>query len=101
MPSVSQVITTDSVASITAALVNEGKVKERRQLNLVLQSSSSDGSIRKAEDIKRVRSMFEKYLDVSVFITKAFRISKKGAKPRLLKIAVTSLDEKISVPKMK
>ena len=100
-PSASQTITTDSVASIAATLVNEEKEKERRQLNLVLhnieESSSSDGSKRKDEDIQRVKSIFEKYLDVSVSITKAFRIGRKGAKPRLLKIAVSSVEERISV----
>jgi len=34
---------------------------------------------------------------VSVSVTKAFCIGKRGAKPRLLKIAVSSLDDKILV----
>ena len=105
LPSTSQAVTRDSVASIAATLVNEEREKERRQLNLVLhnieESSSSDGTVRKSEDIQKVKSIFEKYLDVSVSITKAFRIGKKGARPRLLKVAVSSLDEKILVLKNK
>jgi len=91
----------DSVASIAASLVSEEKEKERRQLNLVLhnveESSSSDGSERKSEDIKKVKSIFEKYLEVSVSVTKAFCTGKRGAKPQLLKITVSSLDDKILV----
>ena len=101
LPSERQSIATDSVASIAASLVGEEKEKERRQLNLVLhnieESSSSDGSERKSEDIKKVTSIFEKYLEVSVSVTKAFRIGKRGTKPRLLKISVSSLDDKILV----
>jgi len=64
---------------------NSEREKERRQLNLVLhnieESSSSDGAVRKSEDMEKVKSIFEKYLDVLVSITKAFRIGNKGARP--------------------
>ena len=105
LPSTSQAIARDSVASITATLVIEEREKKRRQLNLALhnieESSSSDGAVRNSEDIQKVKSIFEKYLDVSVSITKAFRIGKKRSRPQLLKVVVCSLDEKISVLKNK
>ena len=56
LPSASQAVAIHSVASIAATLVNEEREKERRQLNLVLhnieESSSSDGAVRKSEDIQ-------------------------------------------------
>ena len=97
-------MTSDSIASIAATLVNEEKEKEKRQFNLILhnikESDATDNSKRKEEDVCAATIVFKDYLDVKVSITKCFRIGKKRDdpnKPRLLKITVNSIDEKIAV----
>ena len=99
-----QGITSNSIASIAATLVNEEKEKEKRQFNLILHNikepDDTDSSKRKEEDTCAAISTFRDYLDVTVSITKCLRIGKKRDdpnKPRLLKITVSSLDEKVTV----
>ena len=99
-----QGITTASIANIACKLANEEKEKEKRQLNLILhnvkESISKENSVRKDEDTRSATSILKDYLDVTVSITKCLRIGKKHDdpnKPRLLKITVGSVDEKIAV----
>ena len=42
-------------------------------------------------------SLFSNHLEVSASITNAVRIGKKGTKPRLLKITVDNMQEKITI----
>ena len=101
---IDKTITTDSIANIASTLVNEEKEKEKRQLNLILhnikESDATDSSKRIEEDVCAATIVFKDYLDVTVSVTKCFRIGKKRDdpnKPRLLKIMVSSLDEKVAV----
>ena len=96
-------MTSDSIANIATTSVNEEKEKEKRQFNLILhnikESDATDNSKRK-EDVCAATIVFKDYLDVEVSITKCFRIGKKRDdpnKPCLLKITVSSIDEKVAV----
>jgi len=69
----------------------EQKEKEKRQLNIVVhnieESAASDGASRKKDDISKCTALLQKYLGISTTVTNAFRLSKKSAKPRLLKVS--------------
>ena len=86
------------ISSIVTSYINEEKEKSRRRLNLIVhnfsESKADDGPSRKQEDISAVSSVFKKHLGISATITNAFRLGKKGTKPRLLKITVASDMEK-------
>ena len=102
-----QGITTASIANIACTLANEEKEKEKRQpsqldsaYNVKESISKRENSVRKDEDTRSATSILKDYLDVTVSITKCLRIGKKHDdpnKPRLLKITVGSVDEKIAV----
>ena len=81
----SQGLTSDSIASIAATLVNEEKEKEKRQFNLILhnikESDDTDSSMRREKDSSAAVSILEDYLDVTVSVTKCFRIGKKRDDP--------------------
>lgn len=92
----------NSVANnIAASLAAEQKDKERRELNIIVhnidESPATSGAERKSEDIAKVSEVIQKVLKVPCSITKAFRIGKKKDKPRLLKVSVHSLQEKINI----
>ena len=65
-----QGITSNSIASIAATLVNEEKEKEKRQFNLILhnikESDNTDCSKQKEEDTCAAILIFKDYLDVTV-----------------------------------
>ena len=91
----------DSYAHIATSIVTEQKEKERRQLNLILhnvkESEEEEPSNRKKDDITGAASLFSEYLGVDCAITNAIRIGKKGIKPRLLKVSVSNLQDKITI----
>ena len=99
-----QGITFDLMTNIAATLFNEKKEKEKRQLNLILhsikESNNADISKQQEENISAGASILGDYVNVPVSINGCFRIGKKCDdlnKPRLLKITVNSLVEKVAV----
>ena len=65
----------------------------------VPESSSEESLTRKNEDIKFVSKLCESQFNAKVSIVKAYRLGKKGAKHRLLKISLSSVSEKVTVLK--
>ena len=61
------------------------------------ESVAEEPSDRKQDDISKVTTLFSKYLGVETVVTNAIRIGQKGTKPRLLKVSVSSLQDKISI----
>jgi len=98
-------ISTESVQHIASSLVAEQREKERRQLNIIVhnlkESASTDGAARKQDDINECVALLERYLGISVSISKAFRLGKKSDKPRLLKVSLSTTQEKALVLKNK
>ena len=86
-------------------IVAEQKEKEKRQLNLILhnteESTEEEPLNRKKDDINKVTLLFTKYIGVETAVTNAVRIGKKGTKPRLLKVGVSNLQDKISILRSK
>ena len=94
------------MASLTASLFNEQKERERRELNLIvhnmLESTASEGAGRKKDDIMKVTSVMKDNIKVKPTISNAIRLGKKGSdKPRLLKITVSSIEEKVTILRTK
>ena len=91
----------DSYAHLATSIVAEQKEKEKRQLNLILhnfkESLEEEPSNRKKDDVNGARSLFSEYIGVEATVTNAIRIGKKGVKPRLLKVSVSNLEDKISI----
>ena len=91
----------DSYAHIATSIVAEQKEKEKRQLNLILhnvkESLEEEPSNRKKDDMIGVTSLFSEYIGVETTVTNAIRIGKKGDKPRLLKVSISNLQDKISI----
>ena len=81
--------------------INEEKEKAKRRLNIIIhsipESASEDGNARKKHDTDFVANMFQQHLDTKVSITKCFRIGKKDAKPRLLKMSLGTEVEKAKI----
>ena len=63
----------------------------------VIESTSEDPELRRKHDIDSVSSIFHKHLTVPATITRAIRLSKKGDRPRLLKVSVASESDKASI----
>ena len=91
----------DSFAHLATSIVAEQKEKEKRQLNLILhnvkESVEEEPSNRKKDDVKEATSVFSEYVGVETVVTNAIRIGKKGTKPRLLKVSVRNLQDKVSI----
>ena len=98
-------ISEESVVRLASSLAVEQREKEKRQLNVILhnlvESTASEGANRKKEDIKKCSSIFQTYLGSQVSITNAIRLGKKSDKPRLLKLTLSSTQEKSSILKNK
>ena len=88
----------ESAEQIAVSLLSEQKEKEKRQLNIMIhkleESTADDGQSRKQDDIKKCVSLFQNYLGAKVAITNAFRLGKKSNRPRLLKLTLSSMEEK-------
>lgn len=86
------------IHSTITTILSEEREKEKRQLNLIVhqltESTKEDPQSRKSEDIDVSSKLIQKYLGTPVTITNAIRLGSKGAKPRLLKISVSSKREK-------
>ena len=89
--------------SVVATFINEEKEKAKRRLNLMIhnvpESSSEDGLTRENHDVDFVTKMCQTQFSIKVVINKAFRLGKKDAKPRLLKISLSSDTEKTTILK--
>jgi len=93
---------TKSVASLQASLFSEQKEREKQELNVVLhnlpESTAAVSTTRKTDDIAKVTSMLNEFINVKPTISNAIRLGKKGSdKPHLLKITVGSTEEKIAI----
>ena len=93
--------TSNDIAATVTSLINEERQKEKRKLNVIVHNlpecDDPDPSNRKSHGISKTSSIVDKYLSVPTTITQAIRISKKGEKPRLLKITFNSSQEKAAV----
>ena len=98
-------ISEESVVNIAASITTEQKEKEKRRLNIIVhnieESSAEDGKTRKTHDVERCADLFRTYLGATVTTDKAFRLGKRSSKPRLLKISLSSDQEKASILKNK
>ena len=95
-------ISTESVASLTTSLFNEQKEREKRELNLVVhnlpESNASESAVRKRDDIQKVTPVLQDTLNIKSTINNAIRIGKKiPDKPQLLKITISSMEEKVTI----
>jgi len=97
-------ITEESVATIASSITAEQKEKVRRQLNVIVhniaESNASEGSTRK-EDIGKCKCLFQTYLGMSVTIQNAICLGKRSDKPRLLKVTLNSVQDKVTILKNK
>ena len=86
------------IANTVYTAINEEKEREKRQLNLIIhnlaQSNLDQGEARKAEDIKHTLDIFNNYLGAKATVSRAIRLGKRSAKPRLLKVTVDSVEAK-------
>ena len=90
------------ITSKISDYLNEEKEKAKRRLNVIIhnvpESTSEDGSVRKKHDTDFVMQMCQHNLDISIApISKCFRLGKKGAKPRLLKVSLSTEVDKAKV----
>jgi len=80
-------------------------MKRKKNLNANLTSSfttspslqKKSGYARRQEDIPSISNILSKHIGISVKIEKVFRIGQRKDKPRLLKITVSSEQEKTVV----
>ena len=81
--------------------VNEEKEKSKRKLNLIFhniaESTKEDGAARKQDDISCVSNILQQYLGLSTKIEKAFCLGQRKEKPCLLKVSVSSDQEKAMI----
>ena len=86
------------IANTVYTAINEEKEREKRQLNLIIhnlaESDLEQGEVRKAEDINHTLDIFNNYLGAKTTVSKAIRLGKRSAKPRLLKVTVDSVEAK-------
>ena len=98
-----QVSNTDITTTVASFLAEE-KEKDRRRLNLIVhqleEPTETDAQKRKECDVKEISDIIQKYLGVSATLTNAVRLGSKGDKPRLLKISVSSRQEKTQILKI-
>ena len=91
------------INTTVASFLAEEKEKDRRRLNLIVhqlaESDETDAQKRKECDVKETSDIIQKYLGVSATLTNPVRLGIKGAKPRLLKISVSSRQEKAQILK--
>ena len=84
-----------------STFINEEKEKSKRKLNLIFhniaESTKEDGVARKQDDISCVSNILQQYLGLSTKIEKAFRLGQRKEKPRLLKVSVSSKQEKAMI----
>ena len=98
-------LSVESIASMTASILSEDKEKEKRKLNLIIynvsESTHTEAQDRKQDDIQRVTSLLAEYVGVTATVSNAICLGKKSEnseKSRLIKITVSSSEEKSAVP---
>ena len=89
------------ISSVMCSFLSEEKEKSKRKLNLIVhnapESTDEQGLARKQHDIDFVTGAFQQYLGITTKIEKAFRLGKRGEKPRLKKITVASEHDKVAI----
>ena len=78
--------------------INEEKEKSKCKLNLIVHNLSEflkeNGDDRKQEDIAVATKLLDKYMETSAKVVKAFCTGQRKDKPRLLKITISTEQEK-------
>ena len=92
---------TNTLSTAVSSVINEEKEKSKRKLNLIVhnlsESSKESGDDRKQEDIAVTTKLLDKYMEIPAKVVKAFRIGQRKDKPRLLKITVSTEQEKAEI----
>jgi len=92
-------LTSESVTTITVGV--EQRERDRRKLNLifhsVLESAKQNGPERKADDISTINGLLHQHLGYSSTVSNVLRLGKKADRPRLLKVSVTTIQEKSTI----
>jgi len=88
----------DHIKTIFSSYLNEEKGKSKRQLNIIVhnlkESSLEDGATRKKDDVSKVNKLLQNHMEVNPIMNNAIRLGKRGERPRLLKITVSTDAEK-------
>ena len=75
--------------------------KKKRKLNLIVhhipESNQAESCDRKREDMDNLIVLFNKYVGVKSSVMNAIRIGKKIDRPRLVKVMLSSKEEKINI----
>ena len=85
---------------MTASLMSEEKEKEKCKLNVIIhnfpESTLEEAQARKQDDLKNINSLC---LCVSVFpfLSSAVRLCKRLETPRLLKVTVSTMEQKSTI----
>ena len=94
-------LTSKSVTTITVRVVDEQREQDRRRLNLIFhnvpESAKQSGPERKADDINMINGLLHQHLGYSPTISNALCLGKKADRPRLLKVTVTTIQEKSNI----
>jgi len=87
----------DITATVTL-LMNEEREKEKHKLNVIIHNlpecDDADPANRKKQDISKTSYIIDKHLGVPATITQAIRIWTKREKPRLLKVTISSSQQR-------
>ena len=91
----------DHIKIIVSSYLIEEKEKSKRQLNIIVhnlkESSSEDGATRKKDDVSKVNELLQNHMEVNPTKSNAIRLGKRGKRPRLLRITVSTEAEKANV----
>ena len=60
----------------------------------VPELSLTEANARKKDDIQNLTTLFNQYIGVPASVTNAIRIGKHSTKPRLIKVSLSSIEEK-------
>ena len=94
-------LTSESVTTITIGVVDEQRERDRRKLNLIFhnvpESAKQRGPEGKADDISTVNGLLHQYLDFNPTISNVVLLGEKSDRPRLLKVSVSTVQEKSTI----
>ena len=94
-------LTGESVTTITVGVVDEQRERDRRRLNLIFhnvpESAKQSGPERKADDVNMINGLLHQHLGYSPTVSNALHLGKKADRPRLLKLTVTTIQEKSNI----
>ena len=81
-----------------SSMLSEEKEKDKRKLNLILhnipESTNSISDVRKQDDTDTAAAIFNQHLGIPTSVTNATRLGKKGPKPKILRVTVSSERDK-------